>query len=97
MQDSKDKTFFPSEEIASLSNNQLNCLPLSKIKKFETVDMPVPILFRYYLSLGGKALSFGKDPEFHNCLDTLFVFEVSNIPKIWLKKFAPNHAASVLH
>jgi len=41
----------------------------------------IPVLMKKYLQMNGKIIAFNVDPEFSNCLDSLMIVKISDIPQ----------------
>jgi putative hemolysin len=47
----------------------------------------VPVLLKQYLKLGGRVLSFARDPDFHDSLDALILVDLSAAPPRVLERY----------
>jgi hypothetical protein len=58
-----------------------------EILELEGGKRGVPVLLKQYLKLGGRVLSFARDPDFHDSLDTLVLVDLSAAPVRVLERY----------
>jgi putative hemolysin len=51
-------------------------------------SLSIPVLMRKYLQMNGKIIGFNIDPEFNNCLDSLMIVNIADIPYEMLDNLA---------
>ena len=50
------------------------------VKSIEPDEKDVPVLLKQYMKLGGKLISFNRDPDFNDALDGLIVVDLAQVP-----------------
>jgi hypothetical protein len=66
------------EDLASLER---------EILELEGGKRRMPVLLKQYLKLGGRVLSFARDPDFHDSLDALVLVDLSTAPVRVLERY----------
>jgi len=61
----------PPRDLASLER---------EVRDLERGERTLPVLLRQYLKLGGRVLSFARDPDFRDSLDALILVDLSAAP-----------------
>jgi len=64
-----------------------------QILELEGGKRGVPVLLKHYLKLGGRVLSFARDPEFHDSLDALVLLDLSAAPVRVLERYMGGEGA----
>lgn len=65
---------------ALMESSDNDILKIEKV--INTIDSgtKIPVLYKKYIDLNARMLGFNIDPDFNNCLDTLMLLDVANIP-----------------
>jgi Acetyltransferase (GNAT) domain len=64
-----------------------------EVLELEGVARGVPVLLKQYLKLGGRVLSFARDPDFRNSLDALLLVDLSTTPIRMLERYMGTEGA----
>lgn len=67
------------DKILDTVGKNLNLLD-SHIGRIEGKDAKLPILIRRYIEMNAKIIGFNKDPMFNDCLDSLILLDIYDIP-----------------
>jgi len=66
-------------------NNEMNNLD-SLVKDIEPQHFRIPVLFRQYLKLNARFISFNVDPNFSDCLDGFIILDLNDVPYSMLEE-----------
>jgi putative hemolysin len=75
-------------------NDNIKILDLY-INEFQPA-LSIPVLIKKYLQMNGKIIGFNVDPEFNDCLDSLMIANITDIPFEMLESLAKELEESIV-